>query len=361
MSWLLHNVVADIYGPYFLAFYATVIVAVIVACYLSIGSVDRTRSLEPPAIPAKLDPYEVAYLRGGENEVARVAIASLIQRGLLQIIEQRTFRTQAKRMNAVGCGGSSGPTALTTFLSKTKKIDRGRKPVANELRPIEACVLKWSGFPAKPQSIFAADGIPTLLEESCFQYEEALAENNLLAPKEMKTLAVGLWLIGSALILGVGGYKLWVALVKGHSNVAFLCILGLLGLVVLAVVCLAFLPRVSQLGKAYLERLELASGRVKDPFQLGCDLDLASDIASEAGEREKAQAARAHSDGLLLLGIFGIEALYFTPLSELCTMFARGTSSGGGCGGACGGGGGGCGGGGGGGGCGGGGCGGCGG
>jgi uncharacterized protein (TIGR04222 family) len=340
MSWLVHNAVADMYGPYFLAFYATVIAAVIVACTITIRSVDRTRSLEPPEIPAKLDPYEIAYLRGGENEVTRVAIASLIHRGLLEVIEQRTFLTKAKTMSPLRCGGSSGPTALTTFLKKTKKIDRGRKPLANELRPIEACVLKWSGFPAQPRSIFAAGGIPTLLEEACFQYEEALTETNLLAPKEMKAVGMLLWLIGSALILGLGGYKLWVALVKGHSTVAFLCILGLLGLVVLAVVCLALLPRVSQLGKAYLERLELAYGRLKDPFKVGGDLDLASDIAGETGNREKAQAARAYSDGLSLLGVFGIEALFFTPLSELCVMFARGSSSGGGCGGACGGGGG---------------------
>ena len=105
MNWLLHNVVADMYGPYFLVFYATVIGVVIVACYRSVRAVDRTLDLGLPEIPAKLDPYEIAYLRGGENEVTRVAIASLIQRGLLQIIEKRIL------------------------LAKTKKIDRGREPM----------------------------------------------------------------------------------------------------------------------------------------------------------------------------------------------------------------------------------------
>jgi uncharacterized protein (TIGR04222 family) len=344
MSWLLHNIVADMYGPYFLAFYAMMIVVVIVACHRSVRSVDRTRSLDLPEIPAKLDPYEVAYLRGGENEVARVAIASLIQRGLLEVVEQRTLLASARWMNPVSHGGSSGSTMQRTFLSKTRKIERGRKPIANELRPIEALVLKWSGFPSDPRSIFAEGGVPTLLEESCFRFKEALTEKNLLAPKEMKAVGVLVWLAGSALILGLGGYKLWVALAKGHTNVAFLCILGLFGWVVLAGVCVTLLPRVSLLGKAYLERLELAYGKLKDPFKLGCDLGLASNTAGETGQREKAQAARAHSDGLLLLGIFGMEALFFTPLSDLCTLFARGGSSGGGCG-SCGGGGGGCGGG----------------
>ena len=133
MNWLLHNVIADLYGPYFLVFYATVIVAVITACYKSVRSVDRTNDLEPPEIPAKLDPYEIAYLRGGENEVTRVAIASLIQRGLLQITEKKK------------CCRS------------VKKIDKGRKPASGELSPIEACVLKWSGFPADPRQDLPAE------------------------------------------------------------------------------------------------------------------------------------------------------------------------------------------------------------
>jgi Protein of unknown function (DUF692) len=76
MNWFLHNVVADLYGPYFLLFYAIAIGAMIVACYKSVRSVDRTRDMEPPQVPAKLDPYEIAYLRGGANEVTRVAVAS---------------------------------------------------------------------------------------------------------------------------------------------------------------------------------------------------------------------------------------------------------------------------------------------
>ena len=44
------------------------ILVLVVAARRSILAVDRSRGLAPPEIPAKLDPYEVAYLRGGENE-----------------------------------------------------------------------------------------------------------------------------------------------------------------------------------------------------------------------------------------------------------------------------------------------------
>jgi uncharacterized protein (TIGR04222 family) len=35
--------------------------------------------------PGNLDPYEVAYLRGGRNEVARVVIVSLVERRILEL------------------------------------------------------------------------------------------------------------------------------------------------------------------------------------------------------------------------------------------------------------------------------------
>jgi uncharacterized protein (TIGR04222 family) len=193
-----------------------------------------------------------------------------------------------------------------------------------------------------------------MLVKTCARYEAALFEKNFMAPNEMKEAAARVFWIGAALILGLGGYKFWVALMKGHSNVVFLFMLGLCGVVCLAIVCMALLPRISRLGKAYLASLKTVYGGLKSQVHVRGDLDLAEDIAAKRGKDE---AVKATSDSLLLVGIFGISALGGTSLSALKTMFAQGASSGGGCGfggGGCGGGGGGCGGG-----CGGGGCGGC--
>jgi uncharacterized protein (TIGR04222 family) len=320
MSWLLHNVIADLYGPYFLLFYLIVIAVVVVTCFKSVRSVDRTHDLDPPEIPARLDPYEVAYLRGGANEVTRVAIASLIQRGLLQIAKQKQW------------------------LAKTKMIDRRRKPAAGELAPIEACVLKWSGFPARPETLFQAFGLSQVVAEACAPYEAKLAEKNLLAPKEMKELGAWLWWIGSAVIVGLGVYKLVVALEKGHHNVAFLCILGIAGVLALGFACVA-LPRRSRVGEAYLERLKRAYGGLKSQVHPVGSLTSALTLADDPGTRGRAHSPSAYSDCLLMVGIFGVASLAGTPLADLTTMFPQGASSGGGCGGGCGGGGGGCGGG----------------
>src|SRR5262249_16775563 len=122
MNWFTHNVIADLYGPYFLLFYGMAIAALVVASYKSVRSLDQTKDGDQPKVPSKLDPYEIAYLRGGENEVTRVAIASLIQRGLLKIAEKKSW------------------------LKSSKEIDKNRRPAPHELSPIEARVMKWSGF-----------------------------------------------------------------------------------------------------------------------------------------------------------------------------------------------------------------------
>ncbi len=329
MNWLMHNVIADLYGPYFLAFYAAAIVAIVVACYKSVRSTDRTHDLDPPEIPAKLNPYEIAYLRGGENEVTRVAIASLIQRGLLTVTEKK-----------------QGPKTI-------KEIDKGRKPASGELSPIEARIMKWSGFPAAPARIFQSGGIPAQVADTCAHYQDELAEKNLLAPPEMKQLGRWLFAIGWMLILGLGGYKVAVAAAKGHHNVGLLIVFGGVGLVALALACLV-LPRTSRLGRAYLQELKLAYGDLKSQVHPIGGKGSALTMAGDPGARGKLQDRAVYSSSLLMVGIFGMASLVDTPLSDLTTMFKQGRSSTGGCGAGCGGAGGGCGGGGGG--CGGGGC-----
>jgi uncharacterized protein (TIGR04222 family) len=334
VNWLLHNSIADLYGPYFLLFYAGTIVTLVLACYRSVRGIDRTTELDLPKITGKVDPYEIAYLRGGANEVARVAIASLIQRGLLQI------------------------SARKSLAATTKLIERRRAPLSGELTSLEARVLKWEGFPAYPQQVFRPGGIPALIKEHCGRYKEDLAAGNLLAPAEMKRLGAWLWFFGTVVIVGLGGYKLTVAVAKGHSNIAFLVIFAAIGLIAQANVCFV-LPRASRSGKAYLEQLKLAYDGLKSRVHpVGGGLSPLT-MADDPGIRGMLRDRGAFADCLLMVGIFGTASLAGTPLADVTKLFKQGSAAQGGCGAGCGGGGGGGCGGGGGGGCGGGGCGGC--
>ena len=76
------NPITDFNANQFLLFYLVLILLVAAIGWWRREMADWTADLTPPSVPADLDPYEVAYLRGGENEVARVAIVSLTERGV---------------------------------------------------------------------------------------------------------------------------------------------------------------------------------------------------------------------------------------------------------------------------------------
>jgi hypothetical protein len=299
MTWLLHNPVAALPSEYLLLFYSVAVGAVILACRGSVRAADWTRTMEPPGIPDRIDPYEIAYLRGGETEVTRIAIRSLLQRGLLQIIQSRD-------RNVPG-------------LTIRKEVDRGRKPEPDELAPIEASIMKWNGFPATDRQIYQPDdtpfksvstlfwhgatgrhslqpgGVPALIGSACDRYQDTLAANLLLAPPEMRQRGCSLLWLGSALILGLGGWLVAVALVKGEPLVAIILFpMALFGAMALAPACLAF-PRISSRGGAYLDQLELAYDRM----------------------RNKSHGGSAFADRLLLDAIFGEVSAADTPFNDL--------------------------------------------
>jgi uncharacterized protein (TIGR04222 family) len=305
MNWLLNNPLVHLNSEYLLLFYAVAIVAVILASYRSVRKADRTRHLDLPEIPARLDPYEIAFLRGGETEVTRIALMSLIERGLLRISRSRDWSS--------------------TTLAVRTEIERGRKPAPGELAPVEACILKWRGFPATDRQIYQPDdtpfkpistlfwhgatgrhafqpgGIPELIGDTCSHYEDNLAAKNLLAPAEMKHVGSWLWWMSSALIVGLGACMLAVALAKGEPLVAVVaCGMALIGVIALAPACLYF-PRISHRGRAYLDQLELAYDRLR----------------SKGRKRDPSQDSSVYSDRLLLNGIFGEVSRADTPLNDL--------------------------------------------
>jgi hypothetical protein len=323
MSWLLHNPVAGVYSEYLLLFYVVAIGAVILACYRSVRSADRTRHMEPPKIAPRLDPYELAYLRGGETEVTRIAIRSLLWRGLLKPTEKRDW---------------SAPG-----LALRKEVDRGRTPRPGELSPIEARILKWTAFPATDRQIYQPDdspfktvstlfwhgatgrhvyqpgGVPALIRDTCARYQVNLAADQLLAPPEMKQRGCWLWWIGSTLILGLGGYLLAVALAKGEPIVAvILCPIALIGVIALAHACLAF-PRISHRGRAYLDQLVGTYDQLTSRGRRG-GRSSAALTKSKAGAPDDGEPTRDSSvfaDRLLMDAIFGEVSLADTPINDL--------------------------------------------
>ena len=98
MDILLDNPLATLNGTYFLIIYGFVIFFTIMILALVKSQIDKTDSLNLPPIPAQIDPYQIAFLRGGINEVARSMVFSLMQKGFIEMkTEGKT--SEIKRIN----------------------------------------------------------------------------------------------------------------------------------------------------------------------------------------------------------------------------------------------------------------------
>jgi len=304
MEWLTQNVVADMYGPQFLILYAAVIIVSAIVCRVASRRLDWTRSAGLPVIPSSPDPFEIAYLRGGENELLRSLVFGLIQRGYLRV----------------------SADAKMPLIERTEL-----KPEARALPPLERRAYEWFAVPREAKELFTAGGLRGQVGAFAATYEQRLTGEHLLTPPDVRAAAFRVWCLGAAFVVGLGGYKLLVAVEKGRYNVGFLVVMGVVGLVVLGVACRV--PRLSQKGKAYLERLQLAFERLKAQA-VSRPANTLSITPTAAG----ASAAAGAADPTLLLavGLFGVGTLAGTAYDDYQRTFqksAASSSSGGSCGG----------------------------
>jgi len=220
MDTLLHNPIADMYGPYFLLFYGFVIAATLIICRQLVQ--DPTKNQPLPLIPVEPDPYKIAYLRSQETGVAHVVLFNLIQQGYLQVSEKTI---------------SQAPNY----------------PDTDRLKPIESQVFHKFSNPATANTALWLATQCVL--PFCNMYEEKLQNEQLLyaAKWQQHNLKVGL--IGAMIIFSLGAYKLLIALGKGRYNVGFLILMGVCSIIYL----LWFVsqqPRLSHLGSKYLQQLQ---------------------------------------------------------------------------------------------------------
>lgn len=179
----------DLTGPAFLAFYA-----VLSALLLLVVHALRRRAEdgEPPTLDLS-NPYLIAYLRGGRTETIALALASLVDRGLLRAL------------------GDSVTVA-----------SRDSRHVQSAL---ERAVVARCGEWAKPAELVRDKAF---LSRECGELELRLKTLGLLPDGEAASYRRRL-LLGAIMMLGgVAFTKVGVALQRGHHNVGFLVILTLL-------------------------------------------------------------------------------------------------------------------------------------
>jgi uncharacterized protein (TIGR04222 family) len=293
----------DYYGPQFLLFYLLLAATVMVA--IKIVRARRELALGETQTLARLqDPYLIACLRGGEGEVIRVAMVSLIDRGLLAV-------------------ALDGTAVTTTAAGKNVAV---RKAVEREL------LSKCASTQVATDLFKDAD-----LLRACSGYVSDLRHHRLLADDAVKAARRGVFFGALAVLLFFAIGKVGVGLSRGRP-VGFLA-----GMTIVAVVIAAKLsfPRRTALGDRFL----------RDVRNLFESLKLrAPQIRSGGATAELALLAGVYGVGALPADEFGWSKKLFPKASASnSTASSCGSSCGSSSGSSCGGGGG----------CGGGGCGGC--
>lgn len=279
MDWLL-EFIARIPGPQFVIVYGLLTVVALAVCRWWVRHRDPTKSLPAVQVPSNPDPYEIAYLRGGENEVLRVVLFRLLQQGVLRVLLEKGALIEKE-----------------TFI--TGSTDAGLRPMEQEIAHRSASHTS--------KEVFRDVWIKHRVAAECSLYRDRLQAERLLVRPEDKARYSWIATIGTLLILGIGAYKLIAALANGHSNVAFLIIIGLVGVGILWQICTT---RLTFRGREYLQRLEAAFGQWKAQ-------------ASELGE----------SQLLLLMSVFGAAVLSGTAYDYFRQMFSKGNGNCGSCGG----------------------------
>ncbi len=281
-------------------------------------ALDRSGSLDVPPVPETPDPYRIAYLRGGENEVIRLMLFDLVRRGHLEVIETKRLALAERRLRR----------------SETAPED-------DELTDIERRMVGCFIEARKPVEVYRGE-IPALVRRDFGAEKTELARDHMLIPEAVDRRLSG----ADYAIAGAGcvmGFALGVNAL-GHAAWG-------IGLVVLFLLARKLIKRhmrrtghMSALGRKYLASLQAAFANAKTPVS----------------GAKTASADRFRDDPLLSVGLYGSAVLMGSDYHAFAHMIPAdltggigmetgfavdggggfgGGDGGGGCGGGCGGGG----------------------
>jgi uncharacterized protein (TIGR04222 family) len=177
------------------------------------------------------------------------------------------------------------------------------------LDPIEREIVAAFAAPTSLDRLYT-EQLRSQVARFCGLYRQRLLDQGLLVQPGAKEEAMRIGVGGAALLLGLSGYRLWLADLKGHHNIGFLLILTLIAPFVVAAVC--SVPRMTRRGQEYVRQMQAAFGQLHT--------------------RVRGPEAELSREALLLVGVFGVTALASTAYAFLPQMCHPQAISGAGCG-----------------------------
>ncbi len=242
----------DLSGPDFLIFYSLLGVLVLGGLFVA-GWLSESGTV--PRLDYS-DPYLLAYLRGGDREVIRVAAVSLADRGLLKVSNDKLSIANEAASNLVR-------------------------------RPVERAILQRLSIATDFATLFDS----ATIRAACKEYKDKLQQLHLLPDEKLSGARMNRLLIALVLLIGVALIKIIVATMRGRQNIWFLILMAAV--------------------------LSYIAVRIHNPFRttLGNALltDLRTLFAPLKNRASMINPGGATGEAALLMAVFGLSAL---PMSR---------------------------------------------
>jgi uncharacterized protein (TIGR04222 family) len=248
MNSMLHNFLTDLELPYFLLMYAGVGLVGLTAGAVAIWLCDGTRDCDLPDDDESIDPYHIAFLKGGVRRVAQLVIFDLIALGYLERYSPKGFRLfgapQMVRRNATMSD-------------------------VNALSAIQRTAWDWCARARLLSEVHHRNvGLSKMLANRCDVLQTALTARSYLETSRRQLACKLTKGTVSAFLVVLGLYRLVTMAIMGRGESAGLLLLMVVGLVGTAIACRRV--RLSDLGHRYLIHLELRDQDVAADA-LACD------------------------------------------------------------------------------------------
>lgn len=210
-------------GPVFLLIYIVVATVTILSCRYFLAN-DQTKYMEIPE-PTKLDPLEVALLRGGVKSAITTSIFHLWQKGSVDISENKR---------------------IVTVRQKGKSINK------DELNKLEFAIFEYIKAPRALSAFFTSQSKKTIMKVLKPHFDH-LKELNLMASSLIRQRNTGVFWLHLLLMLAIGSSKLILGIHR-HKPVAFLVLLMIFSTVILVMVYFSSGRERTNLGERFLKR-----------------------------------------------------------------------------------------------------------
>lgn len=287
-------------GPTFLVFYTALVIAGVMAVRWRVVSGNDEANLRPALrMPKTIDPYQVAFLRGGDSEVLRVAMVDLVDRGVINRIETT-------------CGGIV-KVKLTKWVTDQDRIQGER------FTEIQKYLIERFRTEQDATSIFEKTEM-SKVRRMMDEYREWVRSEQLLNDHSNRysvgsmawKMIVGLELLGL--------YKLIAALSHRQFNVMFL-VFHMALVIPLLFSAIAYRKRLTKRGKQFLKDVQSSYRSLRS-----------LKVVESQKRRDVRILASGSTAPLLAMGVFGVSALQGSSLDPMYQSYQRSVANIGGCG-----------------------------